>query len=350
MNPKFSVIIPIYNVAPYLRQCLDSIVAQSCADWEAICVDDGSTDASGAILDEYARKDSRFRIFRQINSGVGAARNHGLEFAAGDWITYLDGDDFYTPWMLEEFVLCEKERPSATLLLVGLRVLLSRCSYQDEVRKNASRVVRDCREELPDCLLRGFCQYAYRRSSFGNIRFAAQKIGEDRHYLVECLACADEVVSSSSVGYIYRQRDGSAMRSEMTPQKIRDSLQSDFDTINVIVRSGKHAVFMHSILTSVLEFSGASVCRLPYGVGSELFEIWYEVLEKVSYLVPLTRVDRVRIGVLLHCRSRLAANLVARLPYSVKWHYSMLKERIKRIRAVNRIWAFYKGLYVRKVK
>ena len=65
MNPVFSIIIPVYNVAPYLRECLDSVLAQTFADWEAICVDDGSTDGSGAILDEYAAKDARFRIVHQ---------------------------------------------------------------------------------------------------------------------------------------------------------------------------------------------------------------------------------------------------------------------------------------------
>ena len=72
MKPFFSVIIPVYNVAPYLRECLDSVLKQTFTDWEAICVDDGSTDESGAILDEYAAKDKRFRVIHQANAGVSA--------------------------------------------------------------------------------------------------------------------------------------------------------------------------------------------------------------------------------------------------------------------------------------
>ena len=89
----FSIVIPVYNVAPYLRECLDSVLAQTFTDWEAICVDDGSTDGSGAILDEYAAKDSRFRVFHQPNAGVSAARNKALDVAQGEWIWFVDADD-----------------------------------------------------------------------------------------------------------------------------------------------------------------------------------------------------------------------------------------------------------------
>ena len=93
MTPFVSIIIPVYNVAPYLRECLDSVLAQTFADWEAICVDDGSSDGSGTILDEYAARDQRFRVLHQKNSGVSAARNVALQVALGKWITFLDGDD-----------------------------------------------------------------------------------------------------------------------------------------------------------------------------------------------------------------------------------------------------------------
>lgn len=93
MRPELSIIIPVYNVAPYLRECLDSVLAQTFTDWAAICVDDGSTDGSSAILDEYAAKDSRFRVFHQQNAGVGAARNLAMSKATGEWLLFLDADD-----------------------------------------------------------------------------------------------------------------------------------------------------------------------------------------------------------------------------------------------------------------
>ena len=92
-TPVISIIIPVYNVEPYLRRCLDSIQSQTFSDFEAILVDDGSTDNSGAICDVYARSDHRFMVIHQPNSGVSAARNAGLNAAQGKFISFVDADD-----------------------------------------------------------------------------------------------------------------------------------------------------------------------------------------------------------------------------------------------------------------
>lgn len=92
--PKVSVIIPVYNVEEYLSQCLDSVVNQTLSDIEIICVDDGSSDKSFEILQKYADKDSRIKIFKQENQGAGAARNNGLDKATGDYLYFLDSDDY----------------------------------------------------------------------------------------------------------------------------------------------------------------------------------------------------------------------------------------------------------------
>ena len=97
----FSVVVPIFNVEPYLRDCLDSVLNQSFADWEAVCVDDGSTDGSAAILEEYAVKDNRLRIITQPNEGLSAARNLGMKEAKGDYILFLDSDDWLETNALE---------------------------------------------------------------------------------------------------------------------------------------------------------------------------------------------------------------------------------------------------------
>ena len=92
--PKVSIIVPVYNVEPYLRQCMDSLVNQTYQNIEIICVDDGSTDASGAILEEYAAEDCRIRLVHQSNSGLSAARNAGFLLATGSYIMYVDSDDW----------------------------------------------------------------------------------------------------------------------------------------------------------------------------------------------------------------------------------------------------------------
>ena len=104
-----SVILPVYNTERYLRQCLDSLVNQTLSDIEIICIDDGSTDGSHSILQEYARADSRVIVLTQANQGAGVARNKGLEIARGDYLYIADSDDYFELSLLEETVNYAKE-------------------------------------------------------------------------------------------------------------------------------------------------------------------------------------------------------------------------------------------------
>lgn len=101
-EPLLTIIVPVYNVAAYLPRCLDSLVEQTYRNLEVICVNDGSTDASAAILDEYAARDSRIRVIHQQNAGVSAARNNGLAVAKGQIIGFCDADDCYTKEALRQ--------------------------------------------------------------------------------------------------------------------------------------------------------------------------------------------------------------------------------------------------------
>lgn len=96
-----SVVVPIYNVETFLRRALDSILSQTCKDWEAILVDDGSTDSSGRIAEEYAESDRRFQVIHKANGGQSEARNVGLQHARGEFLLFLDADDFLHPQLME---------------------------------------------------------------------------------------------------------------------------------------------------------------------------------------------------------------------------------------------------------
>lgn len=117
---KISIIIPVYNSEKYLRQCLDSVLAQTYTDFEALLIDDGSTDGSGAICDEYAARDARFKVFHKENGGVSSARNLGIDNAQGEWICFVDSDDLIQIDFLKNFKV---ETIDADLYIQGFTLI-----------------------------------------------------------------------------------------------------------------------------------------------------------------------------------------------------------------------------------
>ena len=116
---QFSLIIPVYNVEQYLKACLNTVVTQSYSDFEVICINDGSTDGSGLVLDEYAAKYSNISIINQVNKGLSATRNAGIRAAKGDYIFFLDSDDWIEPDTLK--ILAEKQNGEDLLCFNGRR-------------------------------------------------------------------------------------------------------------------------------------------------------------------------------------------------------------------------------------
>lgn len=116
MSIKVSVVLPVHNVAPYLHECMDSVVNQTLKEIEIICVNDGSTDSSLGILKEYQKKDNRILIAQQDNQGAGVARNTGMDLAQGKYLSFLDPDDFFDPEMLERLFLRGEEMSAEVVL------------------------------------------------------------------------------------------------------------------------------------------------------------------------------------------------------------------------------------------
>ena len=217
MPPTFSIIIPVYNVAHYLAECLDSVRAQTYADWEARCVDDGSTDASAPLLDTYARLDPRIHITHQRNAGVSSARNRALTTAPGEWICFLDGDDVVlNNWLFVLNKTIVEEEPSIVriryLLWDGRKMIINsdelrfrKTVYSDEAQilRWGSRVFY--RE--------GFvCLVCYRKEMVIDRRFAKDvQMKEDCLYNFSLLQRLKKVCQLEYQGYLYRQRVGSAV-------------------------------------------------------------------------------------------------------------------------------------------
>ena len=219
--PKFSIIIPVYNVAPYLRECLDSVLSQTFPDWEAICVDDGSTDESGAILDEYAAKDKRFRVFHKENGGVSSARNLALDNAKGEWIGFLDGDDTFVQWALESLCGMINEY-KCDLILFGYQKVISHiplthkntnlCNSVNRCYQiNDLKSIQDaCKSVVGVLLASNGC---FKKSVLGRVRFInGMPNGEDVLYGTMCFCRVSDLLVTDSIFYNYLERCNSAVK------------------------------------------------------------------------------------------------------------------------------------------
>ena len=225
-----SIVIPVFNVAEYLRTALDSLCAQTISEWTAICVDDGSTDGSGAILDDYAAREPRIRVVHQANSGVSAARNVGLEQASGDVIAFMDPDDVVaSDWLAR--MLAELKDADAVLCgyaLNGVPVLSHDAGAVyagDDVRRRCWQAFFGYRlRDVPKMLLSGgmwkrchremagVWRLMVRREALGGVRFDPRLLlYEDAMFMTKLSRGLKSLVIAGDCGYEWQVRSRGAM-------------------------------------------------------------------------------------------------------------------------------------------
>ena len=219
-----SIIIPVYNVAKYLHECLDSVLAQSFVDWEAICIDDGSTDGGGAILDGYAKKDSRFRVIHQSNSGVSVARNNALDVANGDWLLFLDADDVLAETALSK-LLDAARSANADLAMCGImRFGGESGNIYFGPQLDGMFSPEDLYVEY-NSLCTWSCGKIYKRKLWDKVRFPVGiAYSEDRYILHEILYAYPKVPFVAECLYCYRNRGNSAYGSSWKPEWVQRHL------------------------------------------------------------------------------------------------------------------------------
>lgn len=212
--PQVSIIIPIYKAQERLEACLTSCLHQSMEDWEAVCVDDGSPDGSGEIADAFAAKDSRFVVIHQKNSGVSAARNHGLAAARGNYITMLDSDDELAPDALEKMVQAMESDPEVDMVATGyvLQENEKVIHYAPLVLQCPKRGVHPLSSELI-CAMDGHSwAKLYRRSILAENKVQYDnryRMGEDHHFLLRYMFYCRRVHMIDSEVYRYIIQSGS---------------------------------------------------------------------------------------------------------------------------------------------
>lgn len=217
---KFSIIIPVYDAKKWLCQCLDSISSQSFSDWEVILIDDGSSDGSQEICDDYVHKDSRFKVVHQANKGVSEARNVGLRHATGKYILYVDADDMLLPNALPALAESVEKHPECDLFQFG---------YQEEGKKYcAEKAFCGTAEAFFSCgflPLRTVWGTLFRRELAIMVDFSIGiPVGEDTEYSAKCYFRAKHLSVVPEALYVYRKDMASVMRSRITCEKVRSIL------------------------------------------------------------------------------------------------------------------------------
>ena len=283
--PYFSIIIPVYNVAPYLRECLDSVLAQTFTDWEAICVDDGSTDGSGAILDEYAAKDKRFRVFHQINKGVNFARQRALDASTGEWIASIDSDDFVASNFLDVFY---KETCNVNCDFVWTDYYMVSNGIDEYKRQNSHLDV----ERLQVDFLRGALWGANWNKVYSRDFILKHKISfpvaervyicEDLCFNIEYLFYRPNVKYCQSACYYYRERSGSALRSIFSLDRLLSGVYVNAFLLKYSLSDeAKNAIELRMVELKAQSYSSPSI---PNKVFKQLYP---KVLSLEGLALPL---------------------------------------------------------------
>ena len=224
-NIKVSVILPVYNVEQYLRECLDSIVNQTLKDIEIICINDGSTDSSLAVLNEYAQKDNRFIVLSQENQGQGIARNKGVELAKGKYIQFVDPDDWIELNMLEILYNYAEEHSSQVIKFnyIDYNEYSGKYKQQNFIKRinkaynydlnktpyyTYKTFKNDCFTNLDLHVWAHFYQTEFVKSN--RIHFAPNRHGEDHLFINGATLLAEKIDYLNEYLYTYRIRNNSS--------------------------------------------------------------------------------------------------------------------------------------------
>lgn len=229
MTSNLSVVVPVYNVEQYLPRCLDSLLAQTRQPEEIILVDDGSTDGSGAICDEYRQKHKNIVVIHQQNKGLSSARNMGIDLAQYEYIAFVDSDDYIEPNMYAD--LLELQASEGADIIIGGTWLEEENGKKFPRQADTIKLVMTAKEALVQ--LNSYRYYnmacwdkVYRRKLFDDLRFPVGKLCEDYYLMHQVIGKAKKVVYTSTPYYHYVQRGNSISRGKKINYAPLDACQA----------------------------------------------------------------------------------------------------------------------------
>ena len=211
MGEKISVIVPVYNVEQYLERCVDSIINQTYTNLEIILVNDGSTDNSGKLCDELAKKDERIRVIHKENGGLSDARNRGIDESESDLVGFIDSDDYIDRDMYE-ILLKNLNNTDADLSMCGLYDVYNSISQAQVTNKETWELSSEQAIKMvmeAKILSVTAVNKLYRKSLFSDLKFEVGKIAEDAFIMIKLLDKCEKIVATNEKKYYYVHRENS---------------------------------------------------------------------------------------------------------------------------------------------
>lgn len=221
---KISIIVPIYNVEKYINKCIDSILAQTFKEFELILVDDGSTDKSGFISDGYVKKDSRVKVIHKQNGGLSSARNKGIENSCGEYLAFIDSDDYIHPKMFE-ILYTNTILYDSDISMCDYKMVYEN-KYEIDIIKDYKVKEYTKLEALNDLQGKYGIRFVvawnklYRKKLFNILRYEEGRINEDEFIIHNLLYDSDKVIYINAKLYYYLQRENSITKSKFNPQRL----------------------------------------------------------------------------------------------------------------------------------
>lgn len=262
--PEVSIIMPVYNIEEYLPRCLDSIRNQTYLDFELLAVDDGSKDNSLNILQKYATKDSRIKVFHQENGGASRARNNGLDHASGEYVSFIDGDDFIDSHYIENLYQAIKEE-NTMLSMCGLECVDVLGNVVESHFSNnyvpAQITGREAVCQIGRNVTFGVVwNKLYKRKILDEIRFTEGMTFEDEMILHHIYGKVDKISCVRKNLYYYVQRPGSKMKESYSPAKM-DIIIAYMDRIQFLIEHQYSDEEVSRVNKKLIEFFRTAAVR-----------------------------------------------------------------------------------------
>lgn len=288
-NPLFTIIIPVFNSEFYLKQCIDSVICQTIKNIEIICVDDGSTDKSLVILEEYASKDRRIKVIQQSNLGAGAARNRGLTLAQGKYLVFIDSDDFFDLYLLEKVSKILKDDDSDVLVFSANR-------YDDKTKLVTpmpwSLDLKKCPDkrcfapkEIKNYLFNAFQNWPWNKiykKEFiikENLSFQEIKRTNDMAFVCLALACANKISVYNEYLVYYRVNTGTSLQ-QTNDKSPLCFWEACLETRNRLIQKGLYELFRISFVNAVINGAIYNLRSVKtYNAYSKIYNIIHSDIE-----------------------------------------------------------------------